>query len=566
MSRVSNQPSRLRSSVLYLVSLLAGISLFAAACSNSEAAQLTEPPEPAPTAPESDFIAPDGLAFADGPLTLRVSVPELALTGLGELDETDAVQVLIADLLTDGLTRRSHVDGSIEPAVADSWSTSPDGLMWTFQLGSATFSDGSTITADDVVESLTKVAALGSASVSGPNLWPIDGWIEAGEAGSADAVISGLQAVTDDQVEIRLTEPFAPLPEILSGVSFGVWPSDPVDGEDEGVVGSAVDFALDDQWTDGLRFVGEQADGEISAIDVLLDPDFTMLRAGETDMAVGWDGSALDGLTGMEIQRSAESYFAMNASLAPLDDVMIRQAILRAVDVEELRNTYFPDAGVMRGFIPQGVAGGVADACANLCELDLTQAETLVQASPNSDVEITVDFIDPSKGQPDPDDGGVLGISVEEQLASSIAETLRGIGLNATATAHTEEEFAAALVAGELGMFRFGSVSTTLSAETDIGLSFHSTGRDNVTATSIGRVDELIDEARTTDDPEERAALYADAERVLFGEAVVLPFLEFRHQLALGDTLESAGLEPDGSLNLAEISFAEVEEPILQGE
>ncbi len=574
MSSESSTASRIRTSALYLVSLLAVVALAAAACSNSDAAQLTEPDDAAPTAPEaSEFLAPDGLAFSNAPLSLRVSVPELSLASPAQLDETDAVQVLIVDLLTDGLTSRSHVDGSIEPAIADSWSTTPNGLVWTFELGAATFSDGSPILASDVVASLTSVARLGSASISGPNLWPIDGWTAAGEGEAAeDAPVVGLRAVGDSQVEITLTEPFTPLPEILSGVSFGIVPGEAALAADESaesptdLVGSAVDFVLDDQWEDGLRFVADQVDGEISSIDVLLDPEFTMLRAGETDLAVGWDGSDLDGLTGMTVQRSAESYFAMNASAAPLDDVLIRQAIMRAINVEELRDDFFPDAGLMTNLIPQAVAGGSADACDLSCAFDPTQAETLISASPDSDLEITIDFVDPYKGQPDPADGGVLPISLEEELAQTVAETLQGLGLNATATAHTAAEFATALSAGELGMFRFGSVSTTLSAETDIGLSFHTTGRDNVTATSIERVDDLIDEARETEDAEERAQLYSDAERILFGEAVVLPFLEFRHQIAFGDSLESAGLEPDGSLNLDEIVFVEIEEPILEGE
>ena len=87
-----------------------------------------------------------------------------------------------------------------------------------------------------------------------------------------------------------------------------------------------------------------------------------------------------------------------------------------------------------------------------------------------------------------------------------------------------------------------------------------------MTGTSIVRVDELIDEARRTADPATRANLYSQAESILFAEAAVAPFVEFRHQLAFGETLASVGLEPDGSLNLAHIVFDGEEPAILQGE
>ena len=120
---------------------------------------------------------------------------------------------------------------------------------------------------------------------------------------------------------------------------------------------------------------------------------------------------------------------------------------------------------------------------------------------------------------------------------------------------HTGEEFAAGVSSGEFGIFRFGSGSTTLSPESFIGLPFHTGGVDNITSTSIERVDALIDEARATTDDAERAALYASAEQILFAEAVVVPLMEFRQPFAFSQNLSSAGLEPDGSLDLAQIQF-----------
>lgn len=543
--------SRSRSSRSLTAAALS-LALFAGACSGGEPEELGQN-EPS-TAPAEEFLVPETLAFADGPQTLRVSVPSLSYTAPYSVVESNAAQVLIADLLTDGLTRRNPSTGAIEPAIAESYESAADGLVWTFRIGDATYSDGSQIVAADVVASLNRVAALGDASISGFGLWPVAGWADAG----AGNPVAGLRATSEDTVEFELTEPFAALPEVLSGVTFGILPagvSSLVTVEGELPLGSSVDFTPSEIWEDGLRLTGLVEDANITTIELLLDPELTMLQAGESDMAVAIDRNlVLDGLTTIDIPHAANTYFALNSSIAPLDDPIIRQAIVHAIDTEDLRSRFFPNTAPMTGFIPEQVAGGVADACGENCEFDPAQAETLVQASPNSDQRITIDYID--RGEQ----------SIDQLVAEAIAEMLTEVGLDAGAFGRFPQAFPARLVNGELSMFRFGTASTTMSAESSVGSSFHSEGSDNVTATAIDRVDALIDEARATQDADARADLYTSVESILFAEAVVVPFAQFQHGVAFGDTLTAVGLEPDGSLDLAAIEFRNPEEVPLDGE
>ncbi len=501
--------------------------------------------------------APDGLPFVEDEQTLRVSVSNLVYNVPYELEETNAVQVLLTDLLTDGLTRRDPVSGAIEPAIADSWTTSPDGLTWTFELGTATFGDGTVITADDVVVSLNRLADRGISSVSSPNLWPVEGWTAAG-AGEDAPDVTGLSAVSDTQVEFTLTTPFAALAEILSGVAFGIVPEDADSlfvAEGELPLSSAVDFEPSEVWVDGLLLDSRTSEIDpVEHIEVFLDPEATMLAAGETDLAVGFE-EAVDGTTSVYSDSTAVSYFAMNASQAPFDDTLIRQAILHAVDVEQLRDEFFPTADVMNRFVADGAFTGAIDSCGAACQLEHEEAQTLVQASPSRNVLLTIDYIDPSAGDDSAEGDEPAGL--DEELALAVAEMLTDIGLNVETVGHAPEDFSRAVAEGELGMFRFGTVSSTLSAETSLGLPFHTTGLDNVSGTSIERVDNLIDEARSTGDDDARAQLYLDAERTVFAEAVVLPLVEFKHLVLLGSSLDSTSfsLEPDGSLNLGSTVF-----------
>lgn len=524
------------------------VALVAASCSDAapEAAR-TEPfPTDAATSPgDAADETPDGLAFADdlsGARVLRVSVPSMDFAAPHTVDETDPVGVLVTDLLTDGLTARDSASGLAVPAIADSWDVSDDHLTWTFQLGEHTFGDGTPITAADVVASLNRVADRGLDSLSGPNLWPIAGW----EAAATEGVdVAGITATGVLTVDITLTEPFEPLAEVLTGVTFGVHPGEDFSGALP--ASSSVDFVPTELWEDGLRLeAGATWDGTIDTIELFVDPDFTMLAVGETHLGVGIDpDEPLGELRGSTIQRSADAFYAMNAKVAPFDDVMIRQAIVHAVDKEAIRAEFFPNAGLMQGFVPQGVPGGSADSCGDACRLDIEYARLLVDASPSRDVPFTVDYF-VAEGDDDS----------EQRLAEMIASSLREIGLVATARSHTAADYGVRAANGELGLFRFGSVSTTLTAEADLGAMFHTAGRDNLSGTSIERFDAYVAAGRLEPNPVVRASIYADAERVLFGEAVALPLVEFRHHVAFTDSLDSAGLEPDGSLDLDAIEFA----------
>jgi oligopeptide transport system substrate-binding protein len=77
------------------------------------------------------------------------------------LDES----VIINDLMH-GLTTEAP-DGSVAPALAQSWTTSPDGLVWTFKLRPARWSDGVPVTADDFVFSLRRILLPETTPIAG---------------------------------------------------------------------------------------------------------------------------------------------------------------------------------------------------------------------------------------------------------------------------------------------------------------------------------------------------------------------------------------------------------------
>src|SRR5437868_3218794 len=105
----------------------------------------------------------------------------------------------------DGLLRVTKDGASVEPALATSWDTSADGLMWTFHLRPGVkFSDGSDLTSNDVKVSLD-LARAGKRTVWKDNYKAIK------EVGAPDPAT----------VTIALTAPHAPLLSELA--MFPAW-------------------------------------------------------------------------------------------------------------------------------------------------------------------------------------------------------------------------------------------------------------------------------------------------------------------------------------------------------
>jgi oligopeptide transport system substrate-binding protein len=136
------------------------------------------------------------------------------------LDPHLAVGLPEAQILYDlfeGLVARG-ADGRPVPALATRWEASPDGLSWRFTLrDGARWSDGSPVTADDVVFSFRRLVDPATASPNAQHLRVIAGAREIAAGRQPDLSRLGVRAVEDGRaVEIALVRPFPQLPDLLS--------------------------------------------------------------------------------------------------------------------------------------------------------------------------------------------------------------------------------------------------------------------------------------------------------------------------------------------------------------
>lgn len=121
----------------------------------------------------------------------------------------------VARYTFEGLTLTDD-NGDVVPGLARAWTTSADGRTYTFHLRTGVrFHDGAPFSARDVERAWLTALRDGPASASHPwQLDPIEGALQA--ARRTDPALPGLRVVNDSTIVIRLSEPLAFFPRLLS--------------------------------------------------------------------------------------------------------------------------------------------------------------------------------------------------------------------------------------------------------------------------------------------------------------------------------------------------------------
>ena len=111
---------------------------------------------------------------------------------------------IVGDMMV-GLTQ-DDPQGDPIPGMATSWETSPDGLVWTFHLRDAKWSDGVPVTADDFVFALRRLMDPKTAAEYASLMYIIKNG-EAVNAGKLPLSALGVRAIDAHTLEITLVHP-----------------------------------------------------------------------------------------------------------------------------------------------------------------------------------------------------------------------------------------------------------------------------------------------------------------------------------------------------------------------
>jgi peptide/nickel transport system substrate-binding protein len=289
--------------------------------------------------------------------TLRVGFVSLP----SELDPATALDgpvSLIARQVFDTLVQLADGTGDVEPGLAERWSVSRDGLVWSFRLrAGVTFHDGTPLTAQHVVDSLERDVRPNHPLASG-------GTVVARLLRGTPGVLKEVRAKDTRTVDIRLVQPYAPLITVLAHPAFSVVLPAPA-GSPAGMrwqgtgpfsiaeigPGRVVLNARTRHWrgTPRLGHIAFSEAGDEAQARTALDAQELQVYL----PAVA--PSRLDGAISIESWRIG--YLALETEREPFKQVKVRRGVAAALDPGVIRAALGQRAALLHAFLPKGVWG-----------------------------------------------------------------------------------------------------------------------------------------------------------------------------------------------------------------
>ena len=420
----------------------------------------------------------------------------------------------------------AHGSAVVLPSLAKEWEVSDDGLTYTFHLREGvTFSNGSPLTASDVLYSFTRLLTHPDSC----NQDIVDVIAGAGklESGETDQ-LEGFKVLGDLDFSITLEEPFAAFLPCLSMPGASIM--------DEETTTEAGDrFGTDPEWTIGtgsfvlwkwnkgegmllkankdcwngapkceglnLRFL---SDGE--EISDLFDK-------GELDVLdLDGIGSVADKYLANDSYKDrlfrahpvGITYIAINESIEPLNDVSVRKALQLALDREALLDMCLDGRGVIeQGIFPHGLSGYNEDLPEIPYDPD-EAAKLLAEAGYGDGFEMTISVKSSAS-------------SWEKSMMELAASMWEKIGVKATVEVIDESEWMTLRKSGKLACYEATWTADYNDPDNFIYTFFGNKGNTTFRSVCYPREDimERVTDARAITNKDERIKEYRDLEKTI---------------------------------------------------
>ena len=374
----------------YLASILIPLTLALAACGNANA------PDPARTLQIGNFAEP------------------------GTLDPNKldgAWEGRIADGLFMGLTT-NLANGDIAPGMATSWTTSPDGLTWTFKLRDAQWSDGTPVSAADFVSGMQRLMTSVPASSSVSVYFFVEN-AEAVRSGKMPANALGVRALDPKTVEFKLNRPAPYLPRLLTWANAAPVPRHIIASygeawiKPEHMVGNGPYLLKEWKAGDFVHLVKNPKFYDAASVclnDLYFYPTKDVIaaeravRSGKLDINFDFSGSRLAEINknvpgyAHVTQGQRTSYINFNMRRPEFKDLRVRQALSMAVDRDFIALQVLADGSEPAySIVPKGIksyAGGTVTLASKGHSQDVrvAKAKALLEAAgygPNKPLVLT---------------------------------------------------------------------------------------------------------------------------------------------------------------------------------
>ncbi|MEQ6900950.1 ABC transporter substrate-binding protein [Nocardioides sp. YIM 152588] len=447
-------------------------------------------------------------------------------------------EIIAMENLYESLTFYNAETEEVEPRLATEWSTSEDGLTWTFTLrDDVTFHTGRALDAEAAKQAIERTMEL----AGGPAyIWDAVKKIEA----------------TDARTLVFTLDYATPL-DLVASSAYAAYIYD-VDAAGEGDLGEWFNEGNDagtgpytvDSWAPGTEnelrleaaedYWGGWEDDQYEAVEFRVSPEVTtswqLLQAGDVDYVerlspqLFEQAGSTDGIQTTETPSFQNLLALFNTADGPLADVKVRQAVRLLTDVPGL--TAALDGAVVEadGVVPAGLLGAGSG---YVSEADVDAARDLLAEAgydEGNPLELSLTY---AQG----DDDQQVFVTL---LGSALAEV--GGKLNAKPM-QWNAQWKQATSGDRQDIFVMYWYPDYADAYSWFANIFRSSDEPffNLTYLKDAQVDEQIDSlpVLTATDPEQAAQVYADLQDELITEqAVIEPLFVQNYQRAFADSVE----------------------------
>lgn len=390
-------------------------------------------------------------------------------------------------------------DLSAQPRLAAGWEADKTLTRWRVTLREAGFHDGSPVTAQDVLHSYRRITDPDQAFRAKASLDPID--------------LDASRATGKRSIEFVLKRPTAEFPNILAAFGAYIIPEGAKDF-DRNPVGSGpfrlVSFApgrsavfrrFDDYW-DGAPHLDELelvvANEESARVNALLGGQIEYAHELGPTTARAHEGKGQIEI--VRLRGSAMQAFCMKTDRAPFDDKRVREAFFLIADRQELVNGALSGAGVVGNDLFGKGYEYYADGLPQR-EQDLDRARALLKQAGAEKLKVTLDTSAVAAGFTEAagifrDQAAKAGVTIDVKMGSK------------------DSYWSDILDNGTLCCYRSGA----MPIEAHISQRLLTDSTTNATKWRHKDFDALYQQAQSTRDRTERAAVYERMQRRLYAE------------------------------------------------
>ncbi|MBA3534060.1 MAG: nickel ABC transporter, nickel/metallophore periplasmic binding protein [Ardenticatenales bacterium] len=527
-------------------SILIGLILGMSACGSTQTPPTSEEPERTITVPQEAESAPEETAGGEQTFTVAVGRDSGVLNPHDYKSNFPALTLVYESLVN------YAADGSIEPALAERWEVSDDGLEWTFHLRQGvTFHDGTPFNAEAVKWNLERW--IGEERHS----WiPTANEVESIDTPDDHTVVLHMKkyfySVLQDLTIVRPVRFLSPAAvddkgEFVAAIGTGPWKLESSVSE-----GRAVFVPYEAYW-------GEKPQLSRVIFEVIADPEARVAAFldGKVDLIGGEyiGGIPPEAITTLEADADTEILQAegtatylvrMNSERPPFDDQQVREAFNLVIDREAIASDVFNGlAEPAQGLFPPNVPFA-SNPHPELYSYDVERARQLLE---EAGWTLNGDGILEKEEQPFEVEVVVDGaiFPQAESMVNQLRTQLQEVGIQMEIRITDFDGWTDALRKGDFHLatdLTYGAPydpHSTLTSVFQSGLS-----ADSTQIFTDPTLDKLISEVLVTRTDEERQSKYDQIFEYLDEQVVIAPIVYSRRVYALNKAVqgfELAGTE-----------------------